>query len=118
MFLPTEQEKYNVFPYHQVYANALANIFNLASSNQKEDAKEVCILCILSAAALNDHEHKPDELKKQNIYQLVQLMMKEQKQAGLVPVQFNQHKSFLARIAGIDREGAVIDAGDTGASLQ
>lgn len=100
-------QQYNVFPYHQVFANATANILTLIGNKQEKEALTVAKLCFLSACALNDKnfEDSMREVKGKTIEQLVFMMMKEEKEAGITPVQFKHSNSVFAEIKRRASEG-------------
>ena len=105
-------EGFNLFQYHNVFALSLEKIQNLLASSDPqamELAKRIIIFNIVYASALNGTEHDIRLLMKLDIYKLIKIMVREQKRAGLIPVQktFSPASIFQQILYSEGEEGEV-----------
>jgi hypothetical protein len=100
MLHENSERQYNVYYYHEVFADILAKITNLLMQKERELAKELIVFSIIYASAYNYEEkvYSKKELMSKDIDELLVIMVKEQKKAGLIPVQQMQRRSFLERM--------------------
>jgi len=94
-------EKENIYYYHEVFAHSLAVIQDLIKTNRKKEASEIMIFNYVYALSLNGKKYDEkliQELKDKPIYELLNLMVVEQKKADLIPTQSNYRESYYARI--------------------
>ncbi len=100
MLHENSERQYNVYYYHEVFADILAKITNLLMQKERELAKELIVFSIIYASAYNYEEkvYNKKELMSKDIDELLVIMVKEQKKAGLIPVQQMQRRSFLERM--------------------
>ncbi len=96
-----EQDKQNLFSYHEVFAKSIAVLHDLIRQGRVSDAKKIMIFNFFYAASINGKVYSrqlEDELNKKDIYELLSLMVQEQKKADLVPTQQHNAVSFYTRI--------------------
>lgn len=100
MFNAAETQK-NIYTYHDVIAGSLAAIYNDICAGHAIQAREIMIMNILYASALNGKFYDDAEiiqLQKQSLYHLIQKMAEEQKKANLIPTQIGYGTDFFSRI--------------------
>jgi hypothetical protein len=94
-------QKENIYFYHEVFANSLAVIQDLIKTSRTKEAKEIMIFNYIYALSLNEKKYTNDviqQLKDKEIYELLNLMVLEQKKADLIPTQSNYRDSYYTRI--------------------
>jgi hypothetical protein len=97
----SEQQKENIYAYHEIFARSIAIMQDMMQSDRKEQAKDIMIFNYIYAQAINDKKIEAAELatlKKKEIYDVLQEMVKAQKTADLIPTQHGYGRSFYARI--------------------
>jgi len=102
--------KENLYNYHEVFANSLSVILDLIRTSRTSDAKEIMIYNYIYAHSLNGGKFDNtniEKYKKMPTYELLYLMVEEQKKADLTPTQNNIRNSYYSRIQSKIKEGLV-----------
>lgn len=96
-----DEFKQNIFAYHYVFAESIIIIHNLLRENRYNEARNTMIFNYLYAYALNGGNYSKElenQLRKMDIFELLCLMVKEQRKADLIPTQKTNTQSFYNRI--------------------
>lgn len=93
--------KENLYNYHEVFATSLSAILDLIRTGRVKDAREIMMYNYIYANSLNGGTYNFDnieKLRKMETYELLYLMVSEQKKADLTPTQNNIRTSLYSRI--------------------
>lgn len=102
--------KENLYNYHEVFATSLSVILDLIRTSRKQDAREIMIYNFIYANSLNGgnfSKERIEDFRKMDLYELLYIMVEEQKKADLTPTQNNIRNSYYSRIQSKIKEGLI-----------
>lgn len=98
MFQNREQQQQNIYVYHSVFAQALSAIFQAIVDKNEKEARRLIELNIIYAKSLLDKKIDVEELKRKSLEELLEIMVKEHRDAKLIPVQVFDYNSFYNKL--------------------
>lgn len=99
---------YNIFQYHEVFSNAIANMLTALvnaemtrNSDEEKKATSILLVLYLWSRAYNNNPCSSDEienLRSYDYHELLSLVIPELKKSGIAPVQAAFGESYYSRV--------------------